>query len=72
MKYYSYKNDDTGEWQGLLRYHDFAYDYVSGGKWVAGDPDDVERLFFFPGADGPELLEQDVAEALAARSGVTL
>jgi hypothetical protein len=71
-EYYSYKNIDTDEWQGLLRYHDFHYEYARDGSWEAGDPDRVKTLFFFPGADAPELIDDELAATLAVRYGVTL
>ena len=74
FRHYSYEDLDTGEWQGLLRYDPgtMSYSYATNGKWLAGDPDEIETMFFFPGADAPDLIGRDLAEKLATRYGVSL
>jgi hypothetical protein len=73
FRYYSYENLDSGEWQGLLRFapSDANYSYAKNGQWLAGDPERM-KMFFFPGADAPDLIGHDLTEKLAARYGVSL
>jgi hypothetical protein len=69
--YYSFRNVDTDKFEGLVCMNPAGVqraDSVQG--WV--DAPEFMRRLIDPGADGPELVERDVAEQLASRYRVAL
>jgi len=60
------------EWDGLLRLSAdrSKFERADRGKWV--EDRDLYRHFAYVGADGPELIDRETAEQLAARYGVEL
>jgi hypothetical protein len=65
--YYSFP-DGEGGWNGLLRVDGATYWRVEKRKWV--EDNDLARYFVNPGADGPELIDLELAQRLAERYGV--